>query len=450
MTAPTTTLADLPKPTLRQTLRVFDGVAILIGITIGAGIYSTPQIIAGYFSSFHTIILFWILAGVFVYIGGLIYAELGTRLPNTGGEYVYLSRTFGPYVGFIFGWAQLFIIRTSPAAGLSIAATDYLGYFVELSALTHTLVALLIIAMLGAINYIGIQWASAYQKLSTVLKVGGLFALAGIGLVLMRGQPSLLATEAPPTATLDPLGNFSAAMMLIVFSYIGWDRVGYVAGEMKNPKRVVPLSMFFGIGTIIVIYVAANFIYHYVLGMEGVRASKIVASDAATQLLGPTGAGLVALLVIISTTGSTNGTMMTASRVYYAMAKDGLFFRWLDFVHPQFRTPSRAVVVHCVWAAVILLARKNFENIVAGMTFAVLIFYALTTLALFKLRKNEVGGREIYRVPFYPILPGVYLFGILTLIGFRAIFEWEKSLTDLAFIATGLPFALIWVRRTRV
>jgi amino acid transporter len=324
---------------------------------------------------------------------------------------------------------------------------NYFGYFFELSALAHMGVALATIAILGFLNYVGIQWASAYQKLSTVLKIGGLFALVGIGLILMRGQENLLATEAPPTATLGPIGNFSAAMMLIVFSYLGWDRVGYVAEEMKNPRRVVPLSMFFGIGAIIIVYVSANLIYHQVLGMEGVRGSTIVASDVATRLLGPIGAGLVALLVIISTTGSTNGTMMTASRVYYAMAKDRIFFRWLDFVHPRFRTPSRAVIAHCVWAAVILLVRKNFESIVAGMTFAVLIFYALTTLALFKLRKNEVGGQEIYRVPFYPFLPLIYLLGILTLIGFRAVFEWEKSLTDLAFIATGLPFALIWVRR---
>jgi APA family basic amino acid/polyamine antiporter len=437
------------QPTLRKTLSIFDGVAILIGITIGAGIYSTPQIIAGYFSSFEVIISFWILAGLFVYIGGLIYAELGTRLPNTGGEYVYLHRAFGPYAGFIFGWAQLFIIRTSPAAGLAIVTANYLGYFWEFSALAQTIVALLTILILGLINYLGIQWASAYQKLSTVLKVGGLFALVIIGFILVRGRESLLATEAQPVAALGPLGNFSAAMMLIVFSYLGWDRVGYVAEEMKNPKRVVPLSMFFGIGIIMFVYVAANLIYHHVLGMEGVRASKIVASEVATQLLGPIGAGLVALLVIISTTGSINGTMMTASRVYYAMAKDGLFFRWLDFVHPVFRTPSRAVVAHCIWAAVILLVRKNFENIVAGMTFAILIFYALITLALFKLRKNEAGGQDIYRVPLYPFLPGIYFSGILLLIAFRAIFEWEKSLIDLAFIATGVPFALIWVKREK-
>ena len=444
---PTNRPSTLQQPTLRQTLRVFDGVAILIGITIGAGIYSTPQIIAGYFSSFATIIVFWIVAGIFVYAGGLIYAELGTRLPNTGGEYVYLSRAFGPLVGFIFGWAQLFIIRTSPAAGLAIVTANYFGYFVELSELAHLTVALATIAILGILNYAGIQWASAYQKLSTVLKIGGLFAMVTAGFILMQGQESLLATAAPATATFGPMGNFSAAMMLIVFSYLGWDRLGYVAGEMKNPRQVVPLSMFFGIGAIIIIYVSANLVYHQVLGMEGVRASKIVASDVATHLLGPIGAGLVALLVMISTTGSINGTMMTASRVYYAMAKDGLFFRWLDFVHPRFRTPSRAVIAHCVWAAVILLVRKNFENIVAGMTFAVLIFYALTTIALFKLRKDEIGGQEVYRVPFYPFLPFVYLLGILLLIGLRAIFEWEKSLVDLAFIATGLPFAVIWVRR---
>ncbi|UCD37495.1 MAG: amino acid permease, partial [Fidelibacterota bacterium] len=160
-------------PTLRRTLGVFDGVAILIGITIGAGIYSTPQIIAGYQASFYPIIGLWIAVGLFVFLGGLIYAELGSRLPDTGGEYVYISRCFGPFAGFMFGWAQLFIIRTSPAAGLAIITANYLGYFVELDRVAHTTVALSVIALLGALNYVGIRRASVYQKLSTVLKVGG-------------------------------------------------------------------------------------------------------------------------------------------------------------------------------------------------------------------------------------------------------------------------------------
>ena len=238
-------------------------------------------------------------------------------------------------------------------------------------------------------------------------------------------------------------------MMLIVFSYLGWDRVGYSAGEMKDPKRTIPLSLFWGIALVIITYLLAIFLYHYVLGMEGVRATKRVASTTATELFGPIGAAIIAISVMFSASGSINGTMMTAPRVYYAMAKDRLFFKWFDFVHPTFRTPSRAIIAHCVWAVVILLARKNFENIVAGMTFAVLIFYLFTTLALFKLRKQRVGGDEVYKVPLYPILPGLYFIGLILLVFIRAYFEWEKSLVDVAFIATGLPFAWWFVRRSR-
>jgi amino acid transporter len=188
-------------------------------------------------------------------------------------------------------------------------------------------------------------------------------------------------------------------------------------------------------------------IYHQTLGMEGMRESTLVASDTARQLIGPIGAGLVAVLVMISATGSINGTMMTAPRAYYAMAKDGLFFKWLDFVHPKFRTPSRAILAHCVWGAVILLIRRTFETIAAGMVFALLIFLILNTLALFKLRKNKIGGENVYRVPLFPILPIVFLAGIIVLLVFRAISEWENSLVDLAFIASGIPFSFIWCRK---
>jgi APA family basic amino acid/polyamine antiporter len=435
------------QPSLRKVLGVSDGVAILIGIMIGAGIYSTPQIIAGYLSSFQTIIAFWILVGIFVFISGLIYAELGTRLPNTGGEYVYISRCFGPFAGFLFGWAQLFIIRTSAAAGLAIITADNLEYFVELNSLAHTAVALSVIAILGTFNYVGIKWASVYQKFSTAIKVGGLFALVVIGLILVQSHENLLNTKTPPTEGLGPIGNAVAALMLVFFTHTGWDRVGYCAGEMKNPRRVVPLSLIIGIALVVVIYVFTNMIYHRTLGMEGMRESTIVASDTAIQLMGPIGAGFVALLVMISTTGSINGTMMTAPRAYYAMAKDGLFFKWLDFVHPKFRTPSRAILAHCVWSAVILLIRRTFETIASGMVFALLIFLILNTLALFKLRRNKIGGEDVYRVPLFPILPIIFLVGIIVLLVFRAVSEWENSLVDLAFIASGIPFSFIWCRK---
>jgi APA family basic amino acid/polyamine antiporter len=438
------------RPSLRKVLGVPDGVAVLVGISIGAGIYSTPQIIAGYLGSYSTIVFLWLAVGFFALAGGFVYAELGTRLPETGGEYVYISRAFGPFAGFMFGWSQLFIIRTSTAAGLALITADYLGYFVRLSGLARTLVAFAVLAVLGVANWIGVQRASAFQKVATSLKVSGLILLVALGLILTQAQSSPISAATSFPASAVPLGNLAAALMMIVFTYTGWDRVGYVAGEMKNPNRVVPVSLFVGMGIVIAVYNLTNYVYHRTLGLAGVEQSTIVASDTATRLMGPVGAGFVAVLVMLSTTSSINGTIMTASRAYYAMARDGLFFRWLDYIHPRFRTPARAILVHCIWAGAIILIRRKFETIVAGMVFAVLIFYSLATIALFRLRRYRVGDEKAYRVPFYPVLPALYLAGLVGLLVFRGYFEWQRSLADLAFIATGLPFAVYWVRKRRV
>lgn len=431
----------------RKVLGVSDGIAILIGITIGAGIYSTPQIIAGYLGSFGPILLLWLAAGAFVFTSGLIYAELGTRMPSTGGEYLYISRCFGPFTGFIFGWAQLFIVRTSAAAGLALIVADYFGYFVALNKTSRILTALAVIFLFGVLNYIGIQRASIYQKLSTVLKVGALLAIVVVGFLFSSGHENLLSSYAAPEGGMGPVGNIVAALMLILFSHTGWERIGYSAGEMKNPKRVIPLSLMVGICFVVLLYALTNLTYHRILGMEGMRESTIVASDVLTILIGPIGAALIAILVIVSASGSINGTMMTAPRVYYAMSKDGLFFKWLDFIHPRFRTPSRAIIAHCVWAAAILLIRGTFETIAAGLVFAILIFYGLSTMALFKMRKENLGGPDFFRVPFYPFLPMIFLLLIVGLIVLRAYFEWQKSLVDMAFIVTGIPFAFYWCRQ---
>ncbi len=449
MTDPHSSAAGATPPKLRRSLGTVDGVALLVGIIIGSGIYTTPSLVAAYFDDFASVITVWLAVGVFVMIGGLIYAELGTRLPTTGGEYVYITRCFGPFAGFMFGWAQLFIIRTSPAAGLAIVAADYVGVLTELSPRAHTGVALGIIASLGVFNYVGINWASLFQKLTTVIKVGFLTLLAAVGVALMSAVPNLLGTALETTTDLGPAGNVIAALMLIVFTHTGWDRVGYVAGEMKDPKKVIPRTMLIGIGTVLILYWSLNTLYHHTLGMEGMRGTVTPAADMATALVGSVGASVVALMAIISAIGSINGTMMSATRVYFAMARDGLFFRWLDYVHPEFRTPSRSIIVHYAWASVILVARGSFENIAAGMVFAVLIFYTLTTLALFKLRRGEVGGAGVFKLPLYPWLPVLYLVGIVGLLVLRAVLEWEKSLVDFAFVATGLPVSLIWLKKKK-
>ena len=261
------------QPKLRKSLRTTDGVALLIGITIGSGIYSTPYLIAGYLDSYAVVMTCWVVVGLFVLIGGLIYAELGTRLPTTGGEYAYITACFGPFAGFMFGWAQLLIIRTSPGAGLALIASDYIGYFVPHSGWSHTATALGILALVGGFNYIGILWASRFQKVTTVVKVGGLILFAVLFAVLLRETENHLGARLPPIQDRGFYGNLIPALMLIVFTHTGWDRVGYVAGEMKNPRDVIPRSMLLGLSIVLLIYWTIITIYHYALGMDGLRAT---------------------------------------------------------------------------------------------------------------------------------------------------------------------------------
>ena len=432
---------------LKKTLGLFDGIALLVGITIGAGIFKTPQVIASYINSFSIIIILWLSVAVFVYVGALIYAELGSRFPQTGGEYVYMQKAFGPFFGFLFGWAQLFIIRTSPTAALSLLSADYLGYFFPLDHSQKIIIASLIIIVFGIINILGVNKGSAYNKFSSSVKITGLMFFCLIGLILTSGDFSKLSESVSPTASLGPVGNLIAAIMMIVFSFLGWDRVGYVAGEMKNPKKVIPQSMFYGMLIVTMLYLGSNILYHSVIGLEGMRSSSIVASDTAIYLFGNIGASLISIMVIISATGSVNGTMMATTRVYYAMAKDGLIFKWFDYIDPKFQTPTHAIIAHCIWSIALILIRQNFETLVAGMVFAILIFYGFTTVAFFKFRKEKIGNNDGYKLPYFPLLPSLYILGIIVLVFLRAFYEPWKSAQDLLFILSGIPVYFIFFKK---
>ena len=432
---------------LKKTLGLFDGIALLVGITIGAGIFKTPQVIASYINSFSIVIILWLSVAVFVYVGALIYAELGSRFPQTGGEYVYMQKAFGPFLGFLFGWAQLFIIRTSPTAALSLLSADYLGYFFPLDHSQKIIIASLIIIVFGFINILGVNKGSAYNKFSSSVKITGLMFFCLIGLILTSGDFSKLSESVSPTASLGPVGNLIAAIMMIVFSFLGWDRVGYVAGEMKNPKKVIPQSMFYGMLIVTMLYLGSNILYHSVIGLEGMRSSSIVASDTAISLFGNIGASLISIMVIISATGSVNGTMMATTRVYYAMAKDGLIFKWFNYIDPKFQTPTHAIIAHCIWSIALILIRQNFETLVAGMVFAILIFYGFTTVAFFKFRKEKIGNNDGYKLPYFPLLPSLYILGIIVLVFLRAFYEPWKSAQDLLFVLSGIPVYFIFFKK---
>ena len=430
---------------LKKTLGLLDGISLLIGITIGSAIFATPQIIATYQNSFSSIIVLWAIVTIFVFIGSLIYAELGSRYPNTGGEFVYISKAFGPFWGFIFGWAQLLIIRTSPAAGISLITANYIGYFIEINQFQKNIIAIFIIILFGIVNYVGVERASFYNKFSSFVKTLGIAVFTTVGLFIYGGEFLNLSPSVQATQNLGPIGNFVAAAILVLFSYLGWDRVGYVAGEMKNPKKIIPLTMFYGLSLIALIYLGANLLYHTVLGIEGVRNSLIVASDTASILFGNSGATIISLVVIISATGSINGTMMSASRLYYAMARDKLLFNWFNYIHPYYKTPTHSIIAHCIWGIALLVIRQNFETIVSGMVFTILIFYIITTLAFFKFRMTDQGEKG-YRLPFYPLLPAIYLIGLILLVGLRLFFQFNLSAQDLSFVLTGVPIYFLFFK----
>ena len=378
-----------------------------------------------------------------------IYAELGSRFPNTGGEYIYIREAFGPFWGFIFGWAQLIIIRTSPAAGISLITANYLGYFIPMNQFEKIIASIIIIIIFGTINYIGVERASFYNKFSTLIKTLGITIFTIAGLAMFEGDFLKLSETASVTENLGTIGNIVAALMLILFSYLGWDRVGYIAGEMKEPQKVIPKTMFYGISTIAILYISANILYHTVLGIEGVRSTSIVASDIASLVFGKTGASLMSVIVIISATGSINGTIMSASRLYYAMAREGMLFKWFNNIHPKFRTPSNAIIAHCIWGIILLVVRQNFETIVTGMVFTILIFYTFTTVAFFKFRKLDLGESG-YRIPFYPFLPSIYLIGLTSLVLLRIYYQFNLSMQDLSFVLTGVPVYFIFFKNNKI
>lgn len=434
--------------TLKKSLGLFDGISLLIGITIGSAIFATPQIIASYANSFFLIIILWLIVTLFVFIGALIYAELGSRFPVTGGEYIYIREAFGPFWSFLFGWSQLIIIRTSPAAGISLITANYLSFFIPMTQSQKILAAIGVIIILGLINYVGVERASLYNKFSTLVKTVGIVFFTIFGLYVFEGDFIKLSETAGATKDLGSIGNIVAASMLILFSYLGWDRLGYIAGEMKEPQKIIPKTMLYGILTVATIYVLANTLYHTVLGLDGVRSSTIVASDVASILFGKLGASLVSLIVIISATGSINGTMMSASRLYYAMARDGLLFKWLNKIHPRFQTPAPAIIAHCFWGIALLIIRQNFETIVTGMVFTILIFYIFTTLAFFKFRKLDIGEKG-YRIPLFPLLPCIYLIGLVGLVLLRLYYQFSLSIQDLSFVLTGVPVYYIFFENNK-
>ena len=326
-------------------MRLPDATAMVVGIIIGASIFVQPSEITRLVPDATGVALVWALAGVLTLVGALICAELSSALPRTGGVYVFLRDIFGPSVGFLWGWAMFWSMHTGIIAAIAVVFARYVGFFVPLGPTGIRIVAVTAILGLSAFNCLGIRHGSRLQTVVTSAK------LAAIALLIIAGLTLGPGAGPPVTASAD-FGTSDILLGLVagLFAFGGWHMVSYTAGETVNPERTIPRALVLGTLIVTVCYIALNVIYLRVLSIDRVTASTRIAADAAEVLVGPIGATLVAMLVILSTFGAVNGIILAGPRVYFSMATDGLFLKWAAVLHPRFGTPARAIVLQGLWA----------------------------------------------------------------------------------------------------
>lgn len=441
---------------LPRRLGFLSAAAVLIGSTIGSGIFRTPAVVAGRTTDVGLFAAGWILGGIIALAGALTYGELAAMYPRTGGVYVYIREGFGRLPAFLFGWAELLIIRPAAYGAISITSAEYFWRVVGregASLLPGTglsiaqVAAAVFIVLVAVVNYRGVHLGALVQNVSTVLKLGALLALVTLGLVLVPSHELAAAAAPVPVEALAPAAGFGLAMVSILWAYDGWADLAFVGGEVKDPQRVLPLALVTGTAVVVLSYLLANFVYLHLVPLERMAGSPLIAADAAWRVLGGAGVVFVSAAVMVSTFGTLNGSMMTGPRIFYAMAEDGLFFRPLAAVHPRFGTPAASIVLAAV-LGVIFVSIRTFAELADQFIIGIWPFYALAVAAVVVLRRRRPDAERPYRVWGYPVTPAVFLVATLYLLGNYAVTETRIFAIDLAVVLTGVPVYLYWTRRT--
>src|SRR6202171_3484798 len=431
-------------PELQRRLGLLDALAILVGVTIGGGIFLVPNLVAQNLSSQPAILGIWAFAGLISFFGALGCAELGTALPATGGQYVFIREAYGPLAGFLCGWSSFVVARSAQVSWLAVAFSLYLSYFVPGGAAVSKLAGVGIVAVCTWINYRGVRTGAAVQKTFTLAKLAGLLIIIASAFLLGGHAP------APAAAALErlSLSHFGVALIACLLAYDGWVQVSFVAGEIRNPQRNVLLALALGTAACIAIYVLANLAYLHVLSIPEIAASDHVGASAAQRVLGPAGGTLVSLLILISTVGALNGCFLTTPRIYFAQARDGLFFRSFACVHPRYQTPGFAIVAQGVWASVLVLS-GTFETLADYAVFALWAFYGLMVAGVIVLRRKRPDLPRPYRMWGYPITPLLFLTTAVWFLGNMLITRPGPSFAGLILMATGVPVYFVWHKKER-
>ena len=431
--------AELPRR-----LGLLDSAAIVVGTIIGSGIFVVPNLVARSLPSEPWILAAWVFTGVLSFFGALAYAELGAMMPATGGQYVFLREAYGPLFGFLCGWTNFFIVISAAIAWLSITFATHVAYFVPLTPLNSKAIAVALIASVTLLNYRGVAVGAAVQKTFTVMKVLGLAVLVGAAFLGARhhAAPAAGSPSAPAAVTLS---GFGVAMIACLLSYDGWVALSFVAGEVKNPKRNLPLALALGLALAIAIYVLANVAYLRVLSPSEMAATTRVGALVAERSLGPAGGAFVSATILLSIVGAINGWAMTAPRIYFAQARDGLFFRRFATIHPRFQTPHLSILMFGAWSALLAIT-GTYETLAAYAMFAAWVFYGMTSLGVIVLRRTQPERARPYRMTGYPVTLFVFAAVALGFVVNTFIATPGPALVGTLLIAAGVPVYFIWKR----
>ncbi len=433
---------------LPRALGLVDIIGIVIGSIIGSGIFIVPATIAHEVKSPILLLSVWVVGGLLSFFGALSFAELGASYPHAGGIYVYLREAYGPLISFLFGWTLFLVIDSGAIATLSSAfATKYLPHFLYLSPVGKKIVALGFITFLTVVNYIGVRWGANLMNFLTAIKLGALISVSGIVLIFAKGNPSNFISPAPDSFSFGLIGSFGVALVASLWAYKGWEAATYSAGETKKPERNLPLGILIGVLICIFLYWIANIAYLYVYPTTFISKSDRIASDAMNVAIGPIGASIIAFIILFSITGAANGNVLTAPRVFFAMARDGLFFKKIADVHPRFLTPHISIVSIGIWSAILSLT-GTFEQLFTYVIFGQWIFFGLTATAVIVLRIKKPELPRPYKTWGYPVTTIIFILSTLFISFNTLINEFWRSIAGLTIILLGIPAYLYWKSKT--
>ena len=446
--APTPSNTTPAEPGLSRRLNAFDATMLVMGGIVGAGIFVSPHVVARYVQSPTLILGAWVVGGVIALIGAFIYAELATLRPAVGGVYAYIRDAFHPLAAFLYGWTLLLVVQSG---GMAAVAVTFARYFNELTGLTapEQAIAVATLALLTVINWAGVRAGSNVQSALMVMKIVAIVLLVTIGWTA-SGAPGTIEGVAPPPAPRPPPAAFAAALVPVLFAYGGWQTASFVSGELEDPRRDLSRGMLVGISAVVVLYIAVNAVCLRALGPAGLAATPAPATAVMRAALGDTGARLIAAAIAVSTVGFLSQSMLTAPRVYYAMARDGLFFRRIASLDPRTRAPAAAIGLQGAVASVI--AFLPYERILNYVVAIDAVFFGLTGAALLVFRRREHREhRETatprLRTPGHPVTTVIFVaaFWVLAL---STVYQFPADAgVGVAILLAGVPVYLFWARR---